>query len=59
MNTLKTVASQIEEHGTWLRAEEYKTVIADIYRMDTVTNATIYTNKRGHVEQVTFSYAMR
>ena len=59
MNALKTVAHQIEEHGTWLRTEEYKTATADIYRIDTVTNATIYTNKRGHVAQVTFSYAMR
>lgn len=59
MNALKTVAHQIEEHGTWLRAEEYEKVTADIYRIDTVTNATIYTNKTGHVEQVTFSYAMR
>ena len=59
MNALKTVAHQIEEFGTWLRAEDDKTRTVDVYRIDSVTNATIYTNKRGHVEQVIFSYAMR
>ena len=59
MNTLKTVAKQIEEFGTWIRAEEYSNVSADVYRMDTVVNAIIYTDKRGHIQQVTFQYAMK
>jgi hypothetical protein len=59
MNALKTAANQIKTFGTWIRTDTYTDATADVYRVDTVTNATIYTDKRGHVQQVTFQYAMR
>lgn len=59
MNALKTAANQIKTLGTWINTIKYKEATADIYRVDTVTNAIIYTDKRGHVQQVTFEYAMK
>lgn len=59
MNALKTCAKQIEAFGTWMRAENYKDATCDIYRLDAVTNARIWQDKRGYIKQVTFEYAMR
>ena len=59
MNALKTCAQQIEEFGTWIRAENYEVSTCDIYRLDTVTLARIWKDKYGKIKQVTFVYAMR
>lgn len=59
MNALKTAANQIKTLGTLINTIKYNNSTADIYRVDTVTNAIIYIDKRGHVQQVTFEYAMK
>lgn len=59
MNALKTCAKQVEEFGIWIRSEQYTQTSCDIYRLDTVTNARIWQDKRGHIQQVTFEYSMK
>lgn len=60
MNTMKTVANQIETFGKYLRTVDTEAgITVDIYRVDTVTNARICRDKRKSVRMVTFEYAMR
>ena len=60
MNTMKTIANQIETFGKYLRTVDTEAgITVDIYRMDTVTNARICRDKKRSVRMVTFEYSMR
>lgn len=58
MNALKTAAEQVKEFGVYLYEKEYTTGKAEHYRLDTVTEAIVYTDKRNKTKQVTFRYTM-
>lgn len=58
MNVLKTAAEQVKEFGKYLYEKEYTTGKAEHYRLDTVTEAIVYTDKRNKEKQVTFRYMM-
>ena len=60
MNTMKTIANQIETFGKYLRTVDIEAgITVDIYRIDTVTNARICRDKKKSVRMITFEYAMR
>lgn len=57
MNTLKTVANQVETFGEYITERHYTNTIAKHYRLDTVTQAVIYYTKNNKVKQVSFIYS--
>lgn len=60
MNTIKTIANQVETFGKYIQTIDTDAgVTVDVYRVDTVTNARICRNKRKDVKMITFEYAMR
>lgn len=57
MNTLKTVANQVETFGEYISECKYAEASAKCYRLDIVTKAIIYYTKNNKVKQVSFIYS--